>query len=196
MPVSAVLQCHPDSSCTAVENVKANLQWDQGECLAVTYVLDGVIDQLRIPRDSSARAGGELWQHTCFELFIGAQNDAEYYEFNFSPDGEWAVYEFRNYRDGGPIRLDDLDPKIAVQRRAGSLELSAVISLNVLPGIRPDVHLALGLSAVIEDSAGSLSYWALKHPPGKPDFHHADNFTLQIEPLMVAGAAIDYTAKL
>ena len=56
----------------------------------------------------------DLWQHTCFELFIGAKNDAEYYEFNFSPSGEWAAYEFRNYRDGEPIHAEELDPKISV----------------------------------------------------------------------------------
>ncbi|MBI3061386.1 MAG: hypothetical protein HYY83_05345 [Deltaproteobacteria bacterium] len=28
---------------------------------------------------------------------------------------------------------------------------------------------------------GTISYWALKHPPGKPDFHHPDAFALEIE---------------
>jgi hypothetical protein len=36
--------------------------------------------------------------------------------------------------------------------------------------------LRLGLSALIEDSDGGKSFWALAHPPGAPDFHHADNF--------------------
>lgn len=192
----AVLHCHRDTPCTAVENINAAVRWDQSELLTVNYVLNGAVDQLRIPPDPSARGGNDLWEHTCFELFIGAKNDAEYYEFNFSPSGEWAAYEFRKYRDGGPLHADGLDAKIAVQRSAETLELSAALRLNDLAGIRPDVYLSLGLSAVIEDVKGSLSYWALKHPPGKPDFHHADNFTLQIEPVVVDGAAIDYTAKL
>lgn len=191
----AVLHCHPDTLCTAVENIKADIRWDQGGLLMVNYVLNGVVDQLRIPPDPSARGVEDLWEHTCFELFIGAKDDAEYYEFNFSPSGEWTAYEFRNYRDGGLLRADELDVKIAVQRRAETLELSAVVLLTDLPGIRLDVCLSLGLSAVIEDLNGSLSYWALKHPPGKPDFHHADSFTLQIEPVVVDGAAIYYTAK-
>lgn len=171
------------------------MRWDKGGLLTVTYVVKGVVDQLRIPPDRAARGVDDLWEHTCFELFVGAKNDVEYYEFNFSPSGEWAAYEFSNYRDGGPLRADELDVKIAVQRRAETLELSAVVLLTDLPGIRLDVCLSLGLSAVIEDLNGSLSYWALKHPPGKPDFHHADSFTLQIEPVVVDGAAIDYTAK-
>jgi hypothetical protein len=43
-----------------------------------------------------------------------------------------------------------------------------------------DAPWRLGLSAVIEDTRGSLSYWALAHPPGKPDFHHADGFALEL----------------
>jgi hypothetical protein len=33
---------------------------------------------------------------------------------------------------------------------------------------------------VIEAADGSLSYWALRHPPGKPDFHHRDAFALEL----------------
>ena len=192
---SAQLQCHRDTPSTVVENITANIRWDEGRNLTIKYSLTGAVERLRIPEDQSAIRADELWQHTCFELFIGAQNDAEYYEFNFSPSGKWSVYEFRNYRAGGPIHVDGLDPKIAVQRSAEALELSAKIRLNRLPGIQPDVYLCIGLSAVIENRDGSLSYWALKHPPGKPDFHHSDNFTLQIEPAVVHGAAIDYTGE-
>lgn len=192
---SAVLHCHPDTPCAVVESIQAAIRWNQGRILTVTYVLVGATDQLRIPSAQLTRGADELWQQTCFELFIGAQNDAEYYELNFSPSGEWAAYEFRNYRDGGRIQADELDPKIAVQRSADRLELTANVRLNRLPGIQPDVYLSLGLAAVIESGDGSLSYWALSHPPGKPDFHHSDNFTLQIEPAVVDGAAIDYTAE-
>jgi hypothetical protein len=31
---------------------------------------------------------------------------------------------------------------------------------------------------VIEETNGRKSYWALAHPPGKPDFHHSDCFAL------------------
>jgi hypothetical protein len=41
-------------------------------------------------------------------------------------------------------------------------------------------RLTLALSAVIEDEDGVLSYWALKHPAGKPDFHHRDAFALEL----------------
>jgi hypothetical protein len=44
----------------------------------------------------------------------------------------------------------------------------------------PSATLHLGFTAVIEDRDGRLSYWALRHPPGKPDFHHADSFALKL----------------
>ena len=40
--------------------------------------------------------------------------------------------------------------------------------------------LQIGLSAIIEDREGSLSYWALKHAPDKPDFHSAVAFALNL----------------
>src|SRR3546814_9971873 len=38
----------------------------------------------------------------------------------------------------------------------------------------------VALSAVIEETDGTKSYWALRHPPGKPDFHHPDCFALAL----------------
>jgi hypothetical protein len=33
----------------------------------------------------------------------------------------------------------------------------------------------------VEDRSGSLSYWALRHAAGKPDFHHPDAFALELD---------------
>ncbi len=67
-------------------------------------------------------------------------------------------------------------------RRADEqLELDALIRLECLPLAPLCARLQLALSAVIEDKQGVLSYWALTHPPGKPDFHHPDAFVLELE---------------
>jgi hypothetical protein len=58
------------------------------------------------------------------------------------------------------------------------LELDAQIDRGLLPQGR---RLRLVLSAVLEDTDGVLSYWALQHPPGRPDFHHPDAFAVQLE---------------
>jgi hypothetical protein len=44
----------------------------------------------------------------------------------------------------------------------------AAIPLIDLPTLPWDY----GLCAVIEERDARLSYWALAHPPGRPDFHH------------------------
>ena len=192
---SVSLHCHPDTPCTAVGSIKASVHWERGNYLTVTYTLEGAVEQLMIQPEGATRRGDDLWRHTCFELFVGAKNDAEYYELNFSPSGEWAAYSFRDYRVGGPCDGDEVEPEITAQRDAASFELSAAIRLDGLSGIQRDFYLWIGLSAVIEDVRGTLSYWALKHPSGKPDFHHPDNFALEFEPKLLNGAPVDDTVK-
>ena len=41
--------------------------------------------------------------------------------------------------------------------------------------------LLLGLCAVLESAEGELSYWALRHSAGGPDFHDASTFALSRE---------------
>ena len=106
-----MLQPHPDTRCPFVESIRTTLHWTPSRILTVNYNLRGAIDQLRIPEPPLAHESDELWRHTCFELFVGAQNDAEYYEFNFSPSGQSAVYGFRDYRDGGPF-TSGVEPEI------------------------------------------------------------------------------------
>jgi hypothetical protein len=128
-------------------------------------VLQGEIDRLRLP---PPRAAGALWQHTCCELFV-AQALPAYREYNFSPSGEWAAYSFGSYRNGAAAEI--ADPRIALKRGKGRLELTA--SVPAQPG-----RLRIGLSVVVEE--GNLSYWALRHVPGKPDFHQPDAFALEL----------------
>lgn len=68
-----------------------------------------------------------------------------------------------------------------MRREEGVLVLDATIDLNSLTRIVRGGTLRLGLSSVIEDDQGMLSYWALKHPPGKPDFHHPSSFAIELE---------------
>src|SRR6185295_11934300 len=121
-----------------------------------------------------------LWRHTCFEAFVSIKGDSAYWEFNLSPSGEWAVYHFRDYRDCAPLGEEEAAPEILAHRAEDRIELDARICLPRLLTRQP---LRLALSAVIEDEANTLSYWALKHPSGKPDFHHPDAFALEIAPL-------------
>jgi hypothetical protein len=176
---STVLLCHPDTPCAAVRRIDASIHAEPGGMLVVAYSLRGALDQVRIGSDTAA--GEALWQHTCFELFLGATNDAEYYEFNFAPSGAWALLGFRGYRDGAPMHPEGLGPKISTRREGEELTLEAEIPLACLPGFQSGLQLSVGISAVVEEINGALSFWAIKHPPGRPDFHHPDNFAMQLD---------------
>lgn len=147
----------------------------------MTYRLDGDISRIVIPPQAAARIGKELWRHTCFEVFVAIDRQAGYHEFNFAPSGRWTVYAFHGYRDGGPVTDETTRPDIDVRSIDGRFELDAIVRLERLSSIHPRALLHIGLSAVIEASDG-FSYWALRHPSDKPDFHNADGFVLKLEP--------------
>jgi hypothetical protein len=147
----------------------------------MTFRLDGDIPQIRIPLPSVPQFATQLWQHTCFEAFIAVDGEPAYHEFNFAPSGEWAIYAFRGYRDGGPLADEMMRPRIAVRSTDSRLELDAAVRLDGLSANHPRASLRVGLSAIIEASDG-LSYWALHHPLDKPDFHNANGFALALDP--------------
>jgi len=135
-----------------------------GALLSVGYVVEGDLARL-------ARAGGRpLWRHTCLELFIGRRGARAYQEFNFSPRGDWAGYAFESYRR--PASRTVVKPRVRVRPSRRKLQLEIRVPARG--------RLRIGLSAVIEEERGTLSYWALRHPRGKPDFHHASAFALEL----------------
>lgn len=179
-PIKAALQRHPATPACLVRSIEARIGWDSAGALALTFALEGDLTQLRIPAPQPSRRAGNLWRHTCFEAFVRHKGEPAYYEFNFAPSGEWAVYAFRRYRDG-MLLAPDFDPCIVVRRTEDRLELAALIRPDCLPLVQPRKRVKLAFSAVVEDEQGAVSYWALTHPPGRPDFHHPDAFTLELE---------------
>lgn len=165
---SAALSPHPDTPCAALRGIEVRIEQPAARVLAVTFTLEGALEELRIPPPRPARIVDGLWRHTCCEIFIA--DAAGYREYNLSPSGEWAAYEFHAYREGGAV--DAPAPAILVRRSAQRLELSARVEGR---GSR------IGACAVIEAADGSLSYWALRHAPGRPDFHHPASFALELD---------------
>jgi hypothetical protein len=128
-----------------------------------------------LPPMVAAAGADELWRHTCFEAFVRPSADPGYYEFNFSPSTQWAAYRFDSYRSGMRVATEIDAPRIEMRSTAESYTLQAALEFVGLASL-----LHLGLSAVLEETNGGKSYWALAHPPGKPDFHHADCFALEL----------------
>lgn len=166
--------CHPDTPTSAVQGLAAAIRRQPGS-LSVSYTITGELQRLRIPAPRPARIAERLWQHTCCEMFVALAGEAAYHEFNFSPSGEWAAYRFAGYRAGATLCDETLAPDISVRQSETCLVLECRVRAAATR------KLLLGVSAVIEQLDGSLSYWALRHPPGKPDFHHRDSLALELD---------------
>jgi hypothetical protein len=169
------LRLHPDSLCAAAKRIDVDIARPRPGSLILSYVVSGRIGDLRMPPVMAPARTDELWHHTCFEAFVRAPPGPTYYEFNFSPSTQWAAYQFSSYRSGMRVAAEIAAPRIEVRSDKVTYTLQAALELDGLSS-----PLRLGLSAVVEETNGRKSYWALAHPPGKADFHHADCFALEL----------------
>ena len=174
------LRLHPDSHSVAVKSIDVEIARPRAGRLELSYIVTGQLSSIRMPSAAANARSNGLWRHTCFEAFIRAMPDAEYYELNFSPSGQWAAYQFSGYRNGMRVANQITEVPIEMRSSPDGCALQASLSLDQFRDLPRDRSWRLGLSAVIEDATGGVSYWALAHPPGKPDFHHADGFVLRL----------------
>jgi hypothetical protein len=177
-----ILLPHPVSAAGALQDVVHELSVQvarpDADELKLTYRLTGDLDALQLPALTAPVRTDGLWRHSCFEAFIGHAGGPDYWEYNFSPSGAWAAYQFSAYREGMAPLLKGAAPTVMPRVGTGTVEVSVRLDLSWLA--RGAVGLRLGLAAVVEDRARVLSYWALKHPAEKPDFHHRDSFVVEL----------------
>lgn len=184
-PHPLVLTPHASAAAPFVRRLEVRGESARPGELTLRYMLDADHDRIRVPARRAPRRADELWKHTCFEAFIAPGGSGSYYELNFSPSTEWQVYSFAGYREGMARADVGAAPQISVRHLAGQqLELGATIDVRAIEklsaGSSPRASGRLALAAVIEDENGRLSYWALKHPVDKPDFHHPAGFVLEL----------------
>ncbi len=174
------LKLHPRSKCRAVSNIEISVSQDTTGHLNVRYFLIGDTRGIKIPPAAPPLRADELWKSTCFELFARRGPEKQYFEFNFSPSTQWAAYGFEDYRTSMHPLPDTAFPSISTSGSDAHMEVNASIALDAICGPASDAIMKLGVSAVIEEVDGAVSYWALSHPPGDPDFHHSDCFALSL----------------
>ena len=161
---------HPDFPSGGITAITIAID-QKGSALVLRYTVEGALDQVRWPAPETSSRTDELWKHTCFEAFVG-HPQAGYTEYNFSPSGAWASYFFDRYRDGMRPATWFEDPVVTSSfNGAFSLRAEIDLAMHLKEGAS---HLAL--SAVIEETDGTKSYWALAHAAGPPDFHNRDCF--------------------
>lgn len=181
------LLAHPDVPNSGVRRVAASAEVAGADLLRFQYVLEADPLLVRVPPPvADAGRTDKLWAHTCFEAFVGLPESPGYLELNFSPSGEWAAYRFDSYRQGMTPALEAA-PRLALRRLPEALELQAEVQLGdrlLAAGRDPETprrRLRIALSTVVEDREGRLSYWAVRHAAGRPDFHHPEGFALVLE---------------
>lgn len=113
----------------------------------------------------------ELWKKTCFEIFLKDPNSTRYFEFNFSTEGYWNIYDFYDYRKPQPPLRTDVFKVENWKWRVFELSVLIQNTTNILDW-------QVGLTAVLQPRQGQNSYWALQHAGAKADFHHFDSFSL------------------
>jgi hypothetical protein len=177
---SAVLTAHPSTPNDNVRSLEVQLRMEEPDIIVFQYSLVADMRRVRLPHSGAGGRADALWEHTCFEAFVAAKDAPCYHEFNFSPSLDWAIYRFGAYREGMSTSDIGRAPEISVHRGDGRLELEAAVQLGHLAELRDVRHLRIALAAVIEDHNGRLSFWGLRHPPGKPDFHHPNGFALEV----------------
>lgn len=171
------LVAHHDAPPISVLALDVEVYVNDVDEFMLTYIVKGA-DRLIVPAPSAGERVDGLWNTTCFECFVKPVETEDYYEFNFSPSGDWAAFGFDGYRRGKrDLKLHI--PPMSDRDENGDPDTyvyDVCLNLSDVPG----ASLILGLATVIEEQGGRKSYWALTHPPGPPDFHHPDNFAAEL----------------
>jgi hypothetical protein len=160
------LLAHSDHPPLGVSQVEARVIGHDANWLRVRWRIEGS-QQLVVPAFAGKGRTDALWQTTCFELYLRPLGGDAYCELNLSPSERWNAYDFDGYRAGMRERPFPHEPECTIRQGSTFAIFDAAIPVAGLP----DQDCAMGLSAILEEQGGTISYWALAHPEGKPDFH-------------------------
>jgi hypothetical protein len=121
----------------------------------------------------------DLWRATCFECFLAIRGKPEYWEFNFSPSGDWNVYRMDGYRRLGFREETGVFPlPFELIKESGRILLD--VNVDVAPVVHPGDEVHIGITAVLQTRDGRETYWALSHPGPHADFHRRESFILAL----------------
>lgn len=178
--VHVTLAAHAGNPARFHQHIDATLTHTDDGGLRVEYRIRGLNLDLRVPTPHAPAPAEALWQTTCCELFLEALGQPGYREFNFSPSGQWAAYDFVDTRRRSPHAYAGAAPQIAFARAEDLLSLTATLPKAALP--KSDT-LRLAVTTILAAEGGFQGYWALAHPSGQPDFHHHAGFVLSLSSL-------------
>lgn len=180
VPGAFALQPHPKTPVPSGWRVQVATRWS-ARGLVAEYTLAVPAGRLALPSRSAVPAARDfLWKRTCGELFVGVRGEPGYIEFNFSPSGDWASYQFDGYRENSRDRpWRGPQPEVRVVPGEGATRLVAAVPHEAFRCLLRDEvmpPLEAAFTLVLEDRVGALSFWSLAHPRAEPEFHDRAGF--------------------
>lgn len=149
-----------------------------GNSLHLTYTISGEIGEIALPDyQSNNERSWELWEHTCFEMFIAKDDREDYLEFNFSPSGNWNAFHLDGIRKGikeYPGASVSIEAPVVTTEQYTQ---KVVVNLEDQSFLGDDT--AVGVTA-ITNMKDKKEFWALLHSKGEPDFHTKESFILSL----------------
>ncbi len=149
-----------------------------GNQLHLIYTISGDIGDIAIPKYVQERERKwELWEHTCFEMFISKDDREDYLEFNFSPSGNWNAFHLDNIRQGikeYPGATVSIDAPMV---KENSYSQKITVDFNDTSFFGDDT--AVGVTT-ITNMKNKKEFWALLHSKSEPDFHTKESFILAL----------------
>ncbi|MBE9028444.1 DOMON-like domain-containing protein [filamentous cyanobacterium LEGE 11480] len=173
------LQPFPDATGLPAIQISGTVARSANNQLTIDYKLEGAVNQIQLPSPNpEPLRRWELWETTCFELFIGCPETLNYWEFNFSPNGNWNAFALENYRKG--IREESQIEQVNTIARNDSAGFQLETTIPLEPIVPADQSIELSITAVIETQEKNISFWATKHCSPEADFHQRNSFTIQL----------------
>lgn len=167
------LMLHVACDLGPIRAVTASVTATPNGCEA-EFRLEGIVPAIILPPPVKAERMDNLWQTTCFEIFWQPLGGTAYREFNLSPSGCWAAYDFDSFREG----MRDA-PVSAIAIACAHDDAGLVLKASIAADLPTPAQVAL--NAIVEHANGAKQYWALAFPPGKPEFHSEANRQLILE---------------
>jgi len=167
------LMLHQTCDLGPIRAVTASVTATPQGCEA-EFRLDGHVPAIILPPPAASERMDNLWKTTCFEIFWQPLGDTYYREFNLSPSGRWAAYDFDSFREG----MRDA-PVEAIAIACSHDDNGLVLKASIAAALPCPAQVAL--NAIVEHPDGGMQFWALGFPPGKPEFHSEACRTLIIE---------------
>ncbi|MEH6662078.1 MAG: hypothetical protein V7679_10555, partial [Parasphingorhabdus sp.] len=124
------LQSHPVTPVSAIDQITVEWSMSETGTIWLRYHADGNVEEVKLPDNlDQSQPTDDLWQYSCFELFLGEPGGERYCEFNFSPSGNWAAYSFDRYRDGMSQLQIARPPEIYMDFSDTHMALEATLAL-------------------------------------------------------------------